>query len=110
MMTSRMQKSARQHGLLVFVALFLAWMPQVRAQGQPNIVLIYMDDLATAMSLLTARPRSRRHISIASRKKASALPTLTPRRRRVRRHATRSSPVNTRGASPAPGFFLAMPP
>ena len=45
MMTSRMQMSTRQHGLLVFVALFLAWMPQVRAQSQPNIVLIYMDDL-----------------------------------------------------------------
>ena len=45
MITSRMLKSARQHGLLVFAALFLAWMPQVRAQGPPNIVLIYMDDL-----------------------------------------------------------------
>src|SRR4026208_759411 len=42
MMTSRMQKSTRRHGLLVFVALFLAWMPQVRAQSQPNIVLIYL--------------------------------------------------------------------
>lgn len=40
-----MLRSARQHGLLVFIALFLSWMPQVCAQGPPNIVLIYMDDL-----------------------------------------------------------------
>ena len=40
-----MLRSARQRSLLVFIGLFLSWMPQVCAQGPPNIVLIYMDDL-----------------------------------------------------------------
>ena len=40
-----MAKSARRHGLLVFIALFLVCMRQVHAQGRPNIVLIYLDDL-----------------------------------------------------------------
>lgn len=44
-MPSRMLKSARQYSLLVCIALLLSWMPQVCAQGPPNIVLIYMDDL-----------------------------------------------------------------
>jgi arylsulfatase A-like enzyme len=40
-----MLKFTRRHGLLLFIALFLVWIPQVLAQDRPNIVLIYLDDL-----------------------------------------------------------------